>query len=136
MSGLFITLEGPEDRPHRVDVLAQARDGVRELRREPSDDVRLHLRAEPELEVAARLVGEVPRDLGGHHRAAGERDGHRGAHADPSVRGVGRHRARKVRVVSRLGEPHRVETELFGAARESGDIAETAPDSGITHLYE
>ena len=64
----------------RLDVLAQPRAGMLELRAVAPLDVGAHLGAEPEPEAAARHLGQLPGDLGGHHRRAGE--GHRDAGQD------------------------------------------------------
>ena len=54
----------------------------------------LHLCAQAELK-APRLLGEVPGELRGHHRTAGERHRHRGADVDASAGCLGRHRAQR-----------------------------------------
>ncbi len=80
---LLLALERAEDRAQSEHVLAEPGSRMIELHRVPTLVVRLHLRPEPEHEVPSRGVGELPRDLGGDHRTAHERERDRGADVEP-----------------------------------------------------
>ena len=76
-------------------------DGLRPLHREPLLDVRLDLRAEPEVEAAARRELQVVRRLRERHRVAGERDHDRGRELH-ALGVLGREQQREERVVLAL----------------------------------
>ena len=110
------TAEGREDRLQRADVVAHPGPRRHVLGRVAALDVRLDLGAEPQREAAVARLGQLPRDLGRDHRAAGKRDGHRGA--EPDALGDERGgRAAQVRSAARLGEPERAEAGCFGPCR-------------------
>ena len=111
---LLVAVEGAEDGPHRQHVLLQAGSRAVERRRVAALDVGAHLRAEAEAEAAAAHVGQLPRRLRRHHRAAGEGDGHAGRQVEPG-RGQRRRRDRQVRGAAGLGED-----EAGGAGRLRG----------------
>ena len=73
-----LAAEALEDRPERQHVVAQAGPGRIELHAVAPLDVRADLGAEAEPEAPAGGLGQLPRDLGGDHRAAGEGDGDAG----------------------------------------------------------
>src|SRR5207248_4997967 len=83
----------------------------------------LDLRAEPEREAASAGASQLPRRLRGDHRAAGERDGDRGADRD-RLCDFRRYCAPEVRRPFRLGEPETGEPELLDRAGDGSDVLE------------
>src|SRR5438105_5016789 len=112
--------EGVEDGPQGQDVLPDA--GRRPIagHREALLQVGLDLRAEPEDEPPARQGGQVPRRLGGDHRAAGEGDGDVGAEHDVVGR-LGGQGAGDERVVGGFGDPQAGEAGRLGLAGDRPD---------------
>ena len=74
------------------------------------------LGAQAENEAAVRVRLQVPADVGEHHGAAGEHNGHAGAEGNALRLARGHHQG-KERVMTGLGAPHAVEPRLFGAPR-------------------
>ena len=82
--------------------------------------MRLYLGAEAEDEAAVREVLEVPRELGGYHRGARERDGDGVAQGE--LFGPGRGDGeREERVVLGLAGPQAGEAKVFGGLRHLVD---------------
>ena len=114
-----LATESGEARLHGEDVVAQAWTGSLELDAVPANDVGAYLRAEPEPERSARGFLQLPRGLGGDHRAARERHGHTGRQFEPG-RGDGGRGGRRVRRAPGLGEQHAVEAGRRRSERRTG----------------
>jgi len=84
------------------------------------------VRAQAQLEAAARELLQVPGELRGHQGAARERNGHVGAQLDvPGV--LGGHDQGQVGVMARLRRREAVEAQLLAPAGRSGDGPDLGP---------
>ena len=116
--------EAVEHRLQHLHVLAETRSGARRPRRRVAElVVALHLRAEAEVEAAARELLQVPGELRGHHRAPRKRDRDVGAELD-RLRVLGGDRQRQEGIVAGLRRADAVEAERLGGARGGGDVGE------------
>src|SRR5216117_4499698 len=123
------------DGPQRQDDLAQPRPRRLELHREAALVVALDLRTEAEAEAAVGRLLEVPRDVGGDHRAAWERDRDGGAELETSGRGGGDGQ-RQERIVLGLGRPQAVEAERLHLARVRRHRLEVVREHVAVELHE
>ncbi len=114
---LLLAAEGPEDGLHGADVLGQAGPGRVEVAGVAAHGVGAHLGTEPEPELAAGRLGQLPRRLGRDHRAARERHRHAGRQVEAG-RGQRRRRDRQERGAARLGEHQPVDA---GALHVGGE---------------
>jgi hypothetical protein len=90
--------------------------------------VALHLRAEPEVEAASRVLLQIPSNLRDDHRAARKRDRDVGAERK-LARVLGGDGQRQKRIVPGLGRARAVETELLDLARRRGDVGDRCDDA-------
>jgi len=106
----------------RGDVLLYPSGRVVVGHREAALDVRLHLRAETEVEPSIAGLLDGPRVHRGDHRTARERDGDARAQAK-RLRRRGGYGEGEERVDLRLGDPEPVVAVLFASPRVLGGIA-------------